>query len=174
MIPEGINIIKNIATSDEISLFNLLVKNPTKEIYSDNFSQSGKIYSKDMSKITKDVLIRAYPIVKDIYNMDISLPHETSFFTLKFIGSTTDRHYDDEFEKSRAISAIIYWNDDFEGGELLFPLQDWKYKPRAGDMVIFPSTNKYYHHIQPTSGTFRYTTPYWYRYSSYRGQRVNS
>ena len=42
-------------------------------------------------------------------------------------------------------SAVIYLNDDYEGGELLFPRFGLKLKPKAGDIVIFPSTYVYEH-----------------------------
>lgn len=52
------------------------------------------------------------------------------------------------------ISAVIYLNDDYEGGELVFPRFDLEIKPKAGDIVIFPSTFIYEHASQEmVSGT---------------------
>lgn len=48
----------------------------------------------------------------------------------------------------------MYLNDDYEGGELWFPLLDLTIKPEAGDAVFFPSTYIYAHAAkQVTSGT---------------------
>lgn len=44
------------------------------------------------------------------------------------------------------VSAVIYLNDDYEGGEISFPRFDnLVIKPQAGDIVIFPSTYIYEH-----------------------------
>lgn len=43
------------------------------------------------------------------------------------------------------ISAVIYLNDDYEGGELWFPRFDLTLKPKQGDIAIFPSTFIYEH-----------------------------
>jgi hypothetical protein len=43
------------------------------------------------------------------------------------------------------ISIVAYVNDDYEGGELYFPRFDLTIKPKAGDVVIFPSTYIYEH-----------------------------
>lgn len=43
------------------------------------------------------------------------------------------------------ISAVIYLNDDYEGGELWFPRFGVDLKPKRGDIAIFPSTFIYEH-----------------------------
>jgi hypothetical protein len=49
---------------------------------------------------------------------------------------------------------VIYLNDDYEGGELWFPYLDIKFKPQAGDIILFPSTFIYAHSsLKVTSGT---------------------
>ena len=62
------------------------------------------------------------------------------------------------------MSATIYLNDDFEGGEYHFPAQNKTFRPKVGDLIIFPG-NMYYNHIisRITSGS-RYTIPLWYTF----------
>lgn len=44
------------------------------------------------------------------------------------------------------VSAVIYLNDNYEGGELYFPrLDKLTYKPKRGDIAIFPSNYIYEH-----------------------------
>lgn len=43
------------------------------------------------------------------------------------------------------ISAVIYLNDDYEGGELWFPRFGVDLKPQKGDIAVFPSTFIYEH-----------------------------
>jgi hypothetical protein len=48
------------------------------------------------------------------------------------------------------VSAVIYLNDDYEGGEIAFPrLDKLVYKPKAGDIAIFPSNYIYEHSSEP-------------------------
>jgi hypothetical protein len=52
------------------------------------------------------------------------------------------------------ISAVIYLNDDYEGGELSFPRFGVDLKPKVGDIAVFPSTFIYEHASQEMiSGT---------------------
>ena len=43
------------------------------------------------------------------------------------------------------ISAVIYLNDNYQGGELEFPRFGVELKPKQGDIAIFPSTYIYEH-----------------------------
>jgi hypothetical protein len=52
------------------------------------------------------------------------------------------------------ISAVVYLNDNYEGGELEFTRQELKIKPQAGDIVMFPSNYVYEHSsLEVFSGT---------------------
>lgn len=53
------------------------------------------------------------------------------------------------------VSVVVYLNDDYEGGEIWFPRMDGlSIKPKAGDVVVFPSTYIYEHASQDMiSGT---------------------
>jgi predicted 2-oxoglutarate/Fe(II)-dependent dioxygenase YbiX len=37
----------------------------------------------------------------------------------------------------RAVTALVYLNDDYEGGETDFPQLDWRYRGRRGDLLLF-------------------------------------
>jgi predicted 2-oxoglutarate/Fe(II)-dependent dioxygenase YbiX len=63
----------------------------------------------------------------------------------------------------RDISVVYFLNDDFEGGQLIFPDLDLKIKPEAGTMICFPSTHLYYHGVSPVISGHRYTMVTWMR-----------
>ncbi len=52
-------------------------------------------------------------------------------------------HVDEEYAemedgfKQISYSAIVYLNDNYEGGEIHFPKDDYKLKPKAGTMIFF-------------------------------------
>lgn len=52
------------------------------------------------------------------------------------------------------VSIVVYLNNDYEGGEIWFPRFELSIKPKAGDIVVFPSTYVYEHASQDMiSGT---------------------
>ena len=55
------------------------------------------------------------------------------------------------------ISVCVYLNDDYEGGEIWFPRMDGlSIKPKAGDIVVFPSTYIYEHASQDMISGVKY------------------
>lgn len=75
-------------------------------------------------------------------------------------GVHKDNHSGYEFLE---YSTVIYLNDDYEGGEIYFPKLSYIYKPKAGDIVLFPcSTDEYLHGVQPVRGSNRYTIAMWH------------
>jgi predicted 2-oxoglutarate/Fe(II)-dependent dioxygenase YbiX len=71
----------------------------------------------------------------------------------------------DMWEKTldRDLSAIYFLNDDFAGGELVFPALDLVVKPEAGTLVCFPSDHNYVHGVNPVTAGHRYTIVTWMR-----------
>jgi predicted 2-oxoglutarate/Fe(II)-dependent dioxygenase YbiX len=55
------------------------------------------------------------------------------------------------------VSLVAYINDDYEGGELSFRLQNLKIKPEAGDLFIFPSTFMYPHKAEVVTSGIKYS-----------------
>lgn len=55
--------------------------------------------------------------------------------------------------------AVIYLNDDYEGGEIYFPEHNIDFKPKAGTLIFFPSNNMYVHGVRAITKGTRYTTP---------------
>ncbi len=78
-----------------------------------------------------------------------------------------DSEYFDEQRKcwvkilDREISLLIYLNGDFEGGELSFPVFNWNYRPRAGDLLFFPSDARFQHEAQAVTRGRRYALVSW-------------
>ena len=64
-------------------------------------------------------------------------------------GQHFQEHHDHGFSYNCTVSLVAYPNDDYEGGELQFRLQDKMIKPRAGDLYIFPSNYMYPHRAMP-------------------------
>jgi hypothetical protein len=55
-------------------------------------------------------------------------------------------HHDDNPMISRTITAVMYLNDDYEGGNLIFSkLDNLIVKPETGDLIVFPASYLYEH-----------------------------
>lgn len=59
-------------------------------------------------------------------------------------------------------SMVLYYNDNYEGGEISFPNQSVSIKPESGSLVIFPSTEPYIHEsLEILSGSKYMTASFW-------------
>lgn len=63
----------------------------------------------------------------------------------------------------RDISTVLFLNDDFEGGEFVFPAWNISIKPEPGLFIAFPSTHHYLHGVQPVTSGERVTSVCWMR-----------
>ena len=77
------------------------------------------------------------------------------------VGDAYPRHYDGPTRLGRHISAILYLNDDYEGGELHFPLFDITIKPMKGMLILFPSNYAYQHEALPVTAGTKYAIVTW-------------
>jgi predicted 2-oxoglutarate/Fe(II)-dependent dioxygenase YbiX len=63
---------------------------------------------------------------------------------------------------NRAVSAIYYLNETFEGGEIVFDRESLAVKPRQGLLLAFPSDGRHVHEVLPVRSGVRYTMPIWF------------
>jgi predicted 2-oxoglutarate/Fe(II)-dependent dioxygenase YbiX len=78
-------------------------------------------------------------------------------------GEEYKAHYDGGTGMGRAVSAIVYLNDDYEGGHLEFPNFGIKIKPQAGMLILFPSNYAYAHTAHPVTKGTKYALVTWIR-----------
>ena len=109
------------------------------------------------------LLLAATVPYADRYKINEGFWHE-QYDLLKYGPSQEYKdHYDGCTEIGRAISALVYLNDDYEGGELEFCNFDVKIKPQAGMMVLFPSNFAYRHRSIPIIRGTKYALVTWLR-----------
>jgi predicted 2-oxoglutarate/Fe(II)-dependent dioxygenase YbiX len=61
----------------------------------------------------------------------------------------------------RDLSIIFYLNNDFEGGDFVFPELKVRVRPEPGMMVCFPSNHHYSHGVEPVTKGKRYSIVSW-------------
>ena len=113
--------------------------------------------SLNLQSLWQDLYDVKLPAVEDysrMYNIN-NLKYWEAFNFIKYgPGQHFMEHHDHGFSYNCTLSLVAYPNDDYEGGELFFRLQNLKVKADAGDLFIFPSNFMYPHQAMPvTSGT---------------------
>jgi hypothetical protein len=122
----------------------------------------------------ENITMNAFNFIRD--NMSkylfVNTVIDKSYFHFRRIFGTTKKHIDGVVTHGvgstptiRVLSIIAGLNNDFKGGELLFPdFNNLKVKVGAGDAIIFPP---YWTHVHGTTdlldGTSRYTINTWLR-----------
>jgi predicted 2-oxoglutarate/Fe(II)-dependent dioxygenase YbiX len=61
----------------------------------------------------------------------------------------------------RDLSTVLFLNDEFEGGDFVFPELRVRVRPEPGMLVCFPSTHEYLHGVEPVTKGTRYSMVNW-------------
>ena len=76
-------------------------------------------------------------------------------------GQQFTNHIDDHPSYHRRVSTVYYLNDNYTGGEINFPRFNVTFKPKANQMIVFPSTYVYNHSVSPVLEGTRYAVVSW-------------
>ena len=78
------------------------------------------------------------------------------------VGTFMKPHFDkNDVHGADVFAAMLYLNDDFEGGSTVF--EHMEVKPEQGKLIIF-SNSKYLHHVSEVKNSERYVLSLWYKY----------
>jgi hypothetical protein len=121
-------------------------------------------------KISSQIYILSEFAISSYCNINmINKPWLPNFFNIKKYSPGADMgpHIDSDDPtdiKHPVISGVMYLNDNYEGGEIHFPNQNVTIKPKAGSIIIFPSTDPYVHHPKKINSGNKYMVPlFWYK-----------
>jgi hypothetical protein len=72
-------------------------------------------------------------------------------------------HYDAQYNTASLYTLVVYWNNNYTGGEVAFEIgenKDIKFsvKPEPGSILVFPATEPYYHESIPLKTGYKYIT----------------
>jgi hypothetical protein len=117
----------------------------------------------------EQALVRAFhsgAVAFKRYNSFLDITDDTGYELLRYQeGERFGLHTDAILGRSegfRQLSALIYLNDDYTGGETYFPRQNIKFKARAGDLLLFPSNFCYPHEALPVTKGTKYAVVTWF------------
>jgi hypothetical protein len=66
------------------------------------------------------------------------------------------------YASSRRFTTVLYLNDNFDGGETHFPIQDVKLKPESKKLAGFYCDRDYVHGVLPTTNGVRKALIVWF------------
>lgn len=113
--------------------------------------------SKKLQLLWEEVYFRQLQAVKHYCKM-FNIGELRYWEAMNFIkygpGKHFQEHHDNGYSYNCVLSAVSYPNDNYEGGELFFRIQNLNVKAKAGDLFLFPSNYMYPHRAMPViSGT---------------------
>lgn len=144
---------------------------------------------KEKMKYIYDVIMQSFYDVSKDYAVALGDNDEPKLFPVFNIkkystGSAMGAHFDQlDGDKTLRYSLVMYLNDDFEGGEISFVISDYDgvkittssnldydlavkakdfdfgIKPKAGSVIIFPSSAPYFHTAHIVKSGFKYMVP---------------
>jgi predicted 2-oxoglutarate/Fe(II)-dependent dioxygenase YbiX len=76
-------------------------------------------------------------------------------------GQEYKAHFDGTTGSGRSVSAIVYLNNDYEGGHVEFTNFGVKIKPEPGMLLLFPSNYAYTHIAHPVTDGTKYAIVTW-------------
>lgn len=95
----------------------------------------------------------------NIYNIQNMIPKKNFITVSKLLwNSSMEQHVDDNELLSDNFICMAYINNNFSGGELNFPDIGIKYKPVAGDILIYQAKEK--HEVLELTDGIRYSFGY--------------
>ena len=107
---------------------------------------------------------------------------ESFFIACMFSGGSHIAHADNERREDgrwvpnhtpqRDYTGVAYLNDDFTGGELVFPDLDIAIAPRPGLLVGFPSNHEFVHAVPKVLSGKRYSLPVWFTVNPTKAMQV--
>lgn len=133
-----LNVTKNFLSESHI---NIISKHQSLNSFS-------AVQSEDFETI-KEII----SLIKNKINIDFSTPDlylENVGIKTNFAGESIPLHYDASGITlgRREYAAHLYLNNDFTGGEICYPNQDFSEKPECNTLILFPTTEEYSHEMK--------------------------
>jgi hypothetical protein len=197
--PENIIELENFMTEDEINFLEEAAKSKTIwDVTQSHANENGTViydagYWKDrvasrpsldkndikIGPVIEGLYARLKPIIENFYNVRVQPTGTTIVRWLP--GQFQNPHADKELHDGPDaglpndfpyydIASLFYLNEDYEGGELYFPLQGIQFKPKRGAAYFFPGDMNYVHGVTEIKNGIRYTCPFFWEILEHTGE----
>jgi Rps23 Pro-64 3,4-dihydroxylase Tpa1-like proline 4-hydroxylase len=164
----NIQYLKNVLSEEEHKIILNYAKNS--ESWNKTPWGSESIKSGDLPKNIFDMLQKVFRIVyeksKSTYGVDIQPGEKKAIHLVKFDkGFYLEPHEDTLSDESLHIASVYYINDDYTGGEIVFPQHNLTIKPSPNSLIIFPGNENYVHQVIEIRDRPRYSSALWLQFT---------
>ncbi len=185
---EGLLVVKNFITSGEVQEYKDIIENTTEEEWDVWYMDQLKIFCKhkfgreDVENLVKEGLYeitsnwndknlsfinseihrrvdKRFNEVLEKTNEDLQL---SGFYFIQrmYDGTQLVSHHDQNTDGSVEHAAVIYINNDYNGGEIFWTHKDFEMTPEPGDLLLFGGDPEWEHGVRfVTAGPMRYVLP---------------
>lgn len=132
--------------------------------YTDKILEDFSSFSASFNTSISNIFLESFSVIEKDYKAmyGVSTRTHENYSILKYgVGQNFVNHIDDHLDYPRTVSYVYYFNDDYEGGEILFPRFGITYKPKANQCIFFPSNYVYNHSVSPVTSGQRYAVASW-------------
>ncbi len=185
--PYGVNVVHNFISSEQcddwVRRAETKERETLKVVDVEKSSRTNIVSKLDPNRVTESVVLGD---LEDEMNLKIALalqtkiePHypckiawyESAILLRYTAGGHYKKHADSDNYNvehkvqvktlDRDVSLLLYLNDDYEGGGIKFSKFNYRYQPRKGDLVFFPSDFRYMHEAEKVISGVRYAAVSW-------------
>jgi hypothetical protein len=185
---DGLLVVKNFITEDEIAEYYKIINNTTEEEWDKWYTDQLKVFTKskfgreDVENLVKEGLYEITSnwndknlsfidskIHRDVdkrFNEVLSKSGEnlmlSGFYFIQrmYDGVELVSHHDQNTDESIQHAAVIYINDDYNDGEIFWAKKNFEMKPKSGDLLLFGGDPEWEHGVRfVTAGPMRYVLP---------------
>ena len=192
--------LENFMTEEEISFLENAARNITIwDITETHYNENGTViydseYWKDrvatrpsldkndprIGPVIEGLFKKLQPVIESFYGVKVTPTGQTIVRWLP--GQLQNPHADKELHDGPDaglpndfpyydIASLFYLNDDYEGGELYFPLQEIQFKPKRGSAYFFPGDKNFIHGVTEIESGIRYTCPFFWTILKHTGDK---
>ena len=156
---ENIHRIKNFITEDEAKALVKLTETTSPEPDPDQWD--GMIwYNEETRRVLSVYRPKVMECFKNLFGIDCKF-YGGAYLVKWTESKQMDLHVDDLGDGNNHVSAVLYLNDDYEGGNINFPTHNLSIKPEKYELLVFPGNLNYAHEVQEIVSGSRFTVPYW-------------
>jgi hypothetical protein len=127
-----------------------------------NMSHTNLALIQDIEYTVREYFDTICQEVERLYDFPRKLYITSFWMARQFPGAVVHAHFDSgEVNQHFKFSSVVYLNELEGSGELVFPKIEFSYKPKANEMITFPSQGEeYLHEVNEINGD-RYSLVFW-------------
>jgi len=132
--------------------------------YIDGINEDFQDLKDAFNKTLSNIFYKFFKPLEDKYMLEygIDFSDHDAYQVLKYgKGQKFTNHIDDHSKYLRRVSTVYYLNDNYLGGEINFPRFNVSYKPKANELIMFPSNYIYNHSVSEVTEGTRYAVVSW-------------